>query len=141
MLNDMAFCHLQEKLVINIVTKLMDTAIRAQLDAAKTASERVVQKSAEATGDLTGNEIADTTISVFKTNSKEKKNETQEVYIPPEKRQQIVNDLQTCMIQHSVPRLITKKCIEVHDQSGSAEDRCKPSKQISFKTSMLRSDL
>ena len=62
MLNDMAFCHLQEKLVINIVTKLMDTAIRAQLDAAKTASERVVQKSAEATGDLTGNEIADTTI-------------------------------------------------------------------------------
>ena len=73
MLNDMAFCHLQEKLVINIVTKLMDTAIRAQLDAAKTASERVVQKSAEATGDLTGNEIADTTISVFKTNSKEKK--------------------------------------------------------------------
>ena len=76
MLNDMAFCHLQEKLVINIVTKLMDTAIRAQIDAAKTASERVVQKSAEATGDLTGNEIADTTISVVKTKSKEKKYET-----------------------------------------------------------------
>ena len=76
MLNDMTFCHLQEKLVINIVTKLMDTAIRAQIDAAKTASERVVQKSAEATGDLTGNEIADTTISVVKTKSKEKKYET-----------------------------------------------------------------
>ena len=31
--------------------------------------------------------------------------------------------------------------IKVHDQSGSAEDRYKPSKQIRFKTSMLRSDL
>ena len=40
-----------------------------------------------------------------------------------------------------VPKFITKKWIEVHDQSGSAEDRYKPSKQIRFKTSMLRSDL
>ena len=40
-----------------------------------------------------------------------------------------------------VPRFITKKWIEVHDQSGSAEDRYKPSKQIRFKTSMLRWDL
>ena len=40
-----------------------------------------------------------------------------------------------------VPRFITKKQVEVHDQSGSAEDRYKPSKQIRFKTSMLRSDL
>ena len=31
--------------------------------------------------------------------------------------------------------------MEVHDQSGNAEDRYKPSKQIKFKTSMLRSDL
>ena len=41
----------------------------------------------------------------------------------------------------NVPRFITKKSVEVHDQSGSAEDRHKPSKQIRFKTSMLRSDL
>ena len=40
-----------------------------------------------------------------------------------------------------VPRFITKKLIEVHDQSGIAEDRYKPSKQIRFKTSMLRSDI
>ena len=40
-----------------------------------------------------------------------------------------------------VPRFITKKLVEVHDQSGSAEDRYKPSKQIKFKTSMQRSDL
>ena len=41
----------------------------------------------------------------------------------------------------NVPRFITKKWVEVHDQSGSAEDRYKPSKQIRFKTSMLRSDV
>ena len=41
----------------------------------------------------------------------------------------------------NVPRFITKNWIKVHDQSGSAEDRRKPSKQIRFKTSMLRSDL
>ena len=41
----------------------------------------------------------------------------------------------------NVPRFITKKLVEVHDQSGSAEDRYKPSKQIKFKTSMQRSDL
>ena len=40
-----------------------------------------------------------------------------------------------------MPRFITKKSIEFHDQSGSSEDRYKPSKQIRFKTSMLRSDL
>ena len=38
-------------------------------------------------------------------------------------------------------RFITKKWVEVHDQSGSADDRYKPNKQIRFKTSMLRSDL
>ena len=31
--------------------------------------------------------------------------------------------------------------VEVHEQLGSAEDRYKPSKQIRFKTLMLRSDL
>ena len=40
-----------------------------------------------------------------------------------------------------VLRFITKKWVEVHDQSGTAENRYKPVKQIRFKTSMLRSDL
>ena len=42
---------------------------------------------------------------------------------------------------NKVPRFITKKWIEVHDQSGNAENRYNPNKQIKFKTSMLRSDL
>ena len=37
-----------------------------------------------------------------------------------------------------VPRFITKKWIEVHDQSGKT---CNTNKEIRFKTSMLRSDL
>ena len=71
--------------------KLMDTATKTGIDAAKTASKRVVQKTAEATGDLIGNKIADKITSVGKT--KESTNKPEEIYIPPEKRQQIIDDL------------------------------------------------
>ena len=67
--------------------KLMDTATKTGIDAAKTASKRVVQKTAEATGDLIGNKIADKITSIGKPK------ETEEIYIPPEKRQQIIDDL------------------------------------------------
>ena len=53
--------------------------------------------------------------------------------------QKITNFLHTT--SDNVPRFITKKCGEVHDESGSADDKYKPCKQIRFKTSMLRSDL
>ena len=53
--------------------------------------------------------------------------------------QKITNLLGTTIDE--IPRFITKKWVEVHDQSGSADDRYKPNKQIRFKTSMLRSDL
>ena len=70
----------------------MDTATKTGIDAAKTASKRVVQKTAEATGDLTGNKIVDKITSVGK--SKEKINEPEEIYISPEKRQQIIDDFE-----------------------------------------------
>ena len=77
--------------------KLMDTTTKTWIDAAKTASKRVVQKTrgkkTEARGDLIGNEIADDIISLGKTKSKEKEDEMQGIYIPPEKRQQIIDDL------------------------------------------------
>ena len=44
-------------------------------------------------------------------------------------------------ISDNAPRFNTKKLIEVHDQKGNAKDRYTLSKQIRFKTSMLRSDL
>ena len=40
-----------------------------------------------------------------------------------------------------IPRFFTKKWIKVYNQSGSAGDRYKPSKQVRLKTSMLRSHL
>ena len=49
--------------------------------------------------------------------------------------QKIVNLQDT---SNSVPRFITKKWVEIHDQSGGSYNI---NKQIRFKTSMLRSDL
>ena len=55
--------------------KLVDTATKTRIDAAKTASKRIVQKTAEATGDLMGNKIADKITSVEKIKSKEQEDE------------------------------------------------------------------
>ena len=44
----------------------MDTATKTGLDAAKIASKIIVQKTAEATGDLIRNEIADKITSIGK---------------------------------------------------------------------------
>ena len=67
----------------------MDTATKTGIDATKTTSKRVFQKTAEATGDLIGNKIADKITS----ESKEKTNKIESIYIPSEKGQQIINDL------------------------------------------------
>ena len=53
--------------------------------------------------------------------------------------QKITNLLSTMLDE--IPKFITENWVKVHDQSGSADDRYKPNKQIRFKTSMLRSDL
>ena len=52
--------------------KLIDTATKTGIDAAKTASKRVAQKTVEATGDVIGNEIADKTTSVGKSKEDDK---------------------------------------------------------------------
>ena len=49
--------------------------------------------------------------------------------------QKITNLLGTTL--NEMPRFITKKWVEVHDQSGDADDRYKPNKPIRFKISML----
>ena len=50
----------------------MDTETKTGINAARTASKRVVQKIAEAAEDLLGNKTADKITSVNKTKSKEK---------------------------------------------------------------------
>ena len=132
----------------------MDNATKTGIDATKTALKRVVPKTAVVTGYLIGKKIADKITSLGKTTSKGKEDERQEIYIPAEKRQEIVDDLRLFWYYikmeyekianlfgrtpNEVPTFITEKWIEVHDQSDNAEDRYKPSKQIRFKASMLR---
>ena len=88
--------------------KLTDTAIKTGKDFATIAGKKIVHRSAEATGDLVGNKISDKITSMgrskelgsaVKPKSKKDKDETnimeetQEIYIPPEKRKQIIKDL------------------------------------------------
>ena len=56
--------------------KLMDTATKTGIDAAKTTSKRVVQKTAEVTGDLIKNKIADDITSIGKLKKKGKNKES-----------------------------------------------------------------
>ena len=51
----------------------MNTATKTEIDAAKTVSKRVVPETAETTGDLIRNKMADKTTSVGKTKSKKRR--------------------------------------------------------------------
>ena len=65
----------------------MDTATEIEIDAAKTASKRVVQETAEAAGNLIGDEMAKTKSQEDETNKR------QEIYIPTEKKQKIIDNI------------------------------------------------
>ena len=77
----------------------MNTAIKTGKDFATIAGKKIMHKSAEGTGDLVGNEIAEKITLMGKPRSKKEKDEknimeeTQEIYIPPEKRKQKIKDL------------------------------------------------
>ena len=81
--------------------KLVDTAKKSATDAIKTASKRPIQKTAEATGDLVGNKIADKITSVSKKSTKKlptidgdaELSTHKKRYISPEERQQIIDEL------------------------------------------------
>ena len=79
----------------------MDTASKTEIDAAKIASKRVVKKTAEATGYLIGNKIADKITSTGKSKEKEdERNKRQEIYIPSGKRQQIIDNFRLFQTQY-----------------------------------------
>ena len=91
----------------NVAQKLIDSAKKCKTDAIKTASKRAIQKTAEATGVLTGNKIADKITSVSKKSGTElhskKLHNNDEIkehveiatskkkYISPKERQQIID--------------------------------------------------
>ena len=55
--------------------KFLDSAKKSTTDVIKTVSKRSIQKTAQATGDLIGNEIADKITSVSKKSPKELQND------------------------------------------------------------------
>ena len=63
-LENMFFVLFDKNFGNNYGKKLMDTATKTGIDAAKTASKKVVQKTAEATRDLIGNKRADQITSI-----------------------------------------------------------------------------
>ena len=68
--------------------QLLDTG----LDALKTASKKVVHKAAEATDEFIRNKIEDTVGKLNKDKTL-KTNPVEEIIIPPEKREEILNKL------------------------------------------------
>ena len=89
--------------------KFLDKAKKFTTDTIKTASKRAIQKTAEATGDLIGNKIADRITSVSKKSNNNNNNKNNNVeltthkkrYISPEQRKQIIEEL----------RLVPKKYV------------------------------
>ena len=82
--------------------KVIDYAKQSATDGLKSSSKTLIQKTAEATGDLIGTEIADQIIKISR-NSREFNSETvtnehdkkipKERYISPEETQQIIDEL------------------------------------------------
>ena len=77
--------------------KILDNSLSTGKDFAKIAGKKVLTKSEEATGDMIGNKIADRITKSSRNEDKKKDDrimeETQELIIPPEKREQIIRDL------------------------------------------------
>ena len=81
--------------------KLLDSAKKSTADAIKTVPKRAIQKTAEATGDLIGNKIADKITSISKKLSNNNNNNNDDLeltthkkrYLSPEERQQIISEL------------------------------------------------
>ena len=92
--------------------KIIDTTKKSATDAITTVSQRAIQKTAEAAGDLVGNKIADKISSISKKSTKKLPaiDEDTELstrkrrYISPEERQQIIDEL----------RLVPKNFIKVN---------------------------
>ena len=77
--------------------KILEKSMDASKDFGKIAGKKVLHKGAEATGEMIVNKVADR-ITKSSRNKAQKEDdrrmeETQEIYIPPEKREQIIRDL------------------------------------------------
>ena len=72
--------------------KLLVTATKTAIDATKTAFKKVVHKTVEATGELTGNKIAEKKVKPKPVPDNNSRN-VEEVIPPQQRRQEILNKL------------------------------------------------
>ena len=141
MLKDMDFYHLQG----NLKKQLLDTGLDA--------NKQVVNKAAE----YLGNKIADAILPkslATRANSNdddiEKQEPIEEMIIPPEKKKGNIKQIEKSIIKMepykiskllnnpTVSKFVTKNWVDVNDLSNG---QYSVNKNMSFKTSMLRSDL
>ena len=107
--------------------KLMYTATKTEMDAARTTWKKVVQKTAEARGDLFGNKIADQITSIGKPKEKDKTKEIEEIYIPPEKRPYIVLSIkifQDFLLKNGLKSMINQKEIRMLTKKLESKHQC-----------------
>ena len=84
------FFHSLEIYLTNTTKKILDAATKSRLEAAKTASKRVIHKTAEAAGALIRNKVDE---KIVKPKSRPDVNSryVEEIVIPTEKRKEILN--------------------------------------------------
>ena len=144
-----------------MVKKILDNSLSVGRDFAKIAGKKVLTKSAEATGDLIGNKIADR-ITKSARNKAQKEDdrimeETQEIIIPPEKREQIIeiynysnyntykmeyNKINNLLLSEDneseqLSKFVTREYVKVNSLLNTYNEN----KSIRFKTPILRSNL
>ena len=77
----------------NLGTRFGDKLLKQGQETAKIVGKRALNKTAEATGDLIGNKIADKITATQSNRSAQPKQIPPLKQIPPEKRQQIIDEL------------------------------------------------
>ena len=140
--------------------KLLDSAKKSATDAIKTTSKRAIQKTAEATGDLIYNKIADkiTSTKMLQINCVQKqmrmkqKYQKKDIYLQRKEYKLLMNWNQYKKIIMEYQKIIkwlgntpnqlsksrTKKWIEINDQPRGVYNT---NRDIRFNTKMLKSSL
>ena len=75
---------------------MLNTTTKTGLDVHKTSSKKVIHKTAEATRELIGNKIAEKIVKPKPVPDENSRN-VEEIVIPPEKRQEILNELRQAL--------------------------------------------
>ena len=86
------FLSFERNLSYKLGKQLLDAAIKAELDTLKTVSKKVDDKTTDATGEFIGNKIADKVVKP-KFVVDENLRGVKVVVLPPEKREEILNEL------------------------------------------------